>query len=83
MKKIAEDIKILLDRIMMLNYNLCEYTKKLTSKEELNLPKIDKKIDTIESHRIGLTAGTSRSASNQSKSHFLELRKRMVLIPLR
>lgn len=78
-----EDIKIVMDRIMILNYNLCEYAKKLTRSGDEEFPKLgDQKVDTLESHRIGLKSNSTRGNNGEKKSLFLDLRRKITLIPL-
>jgi len=66
----------------LLNYNLCEYSKKLIENDDGSLPvsPVSGNADIgSESHRRGLTSETRRVKSG---FEFLEIRRNMMLIPL-
>lgn len=53
-------MKLVINKLMMVNYNLCEYTKKLSQKSKMSSPGIalsSSRQDetTLDSHRQGLT----------------------------
>lgn len=69
---------------MMINYNLCEYSKKFSNQQDDEVSKLrESKVDIIESHRIGLNSGMSRSFSKSNKNNFATFRNRFTLIPTR
>lgn len=82
--QIIEDIKIILDRVMMLNYNLCEYSKKFSSDKEEHVSKMkESRVDIIESQRMGLNHATGRSFSKNKSSNLASMRNKFTLIPTR